>query len=384
MIATAGTQPFRLFFLLAALDAIAGVAVWLAPPLGIDAYGFAPAGLAVFHREELLSGAAPAVFAGVILTALPRWTRRPPISPFIVYALAAAWLAGRILHVFAPLFAAPAAAFFIGCLALAVASKVVPAKDRRNGKIIMLLALLAAGAVTAGTQPAAAAGEFGTRMSLAAILGVLMVLGGRIVPAVTGAYLGEPANAFPPAWKRRIELGAGASAALALAAWTVSPDLEATALACAFAAFGQALRLLQWQGWRVAAKPGLLVLHVGYGWIAAGFALAAAHPLFPGPALMDAAVHAWTVGAIGLCSLGVMSSMLRRYSGMAFQSPPMLSAAYACGLAAVAARLLGAFLADARPMWFYVSAAAWIAAYALFLLFFGRASLRTKPAPGVP
>ena len=95
-------------------------------------------------------------------------------------------------------------------------------------------------------------------------------------------------------------------------------------------------------------------------------------------------MHAWTVGAIGLCSLGVMSSMLRRYSGMAFQSPPMLSAAYACGLAAVAARLLGAFLADARPMWFYVSAAAWIAAYALFLLFFGRAPLRTKPAPGVP
>ena len=66
MNATTGTQPFRLFFFLAALDAIAGVAVWLAPPLGIDAYGFAPAGLAVFHREELLSGAAPAVFAGVI------------------------------------------------------------------------------------------------------------------------------------------------------------------------------------------------------------------------------------------------------------------------------------------------------------------------------
>ena len=81
MIATAGTQPFRLFFLLAALDAIAGVAVWLAPPLGVDPYGFAPAGLAVFHREELLSGAAPAVFAGVILTALPRWTRRPPFLP---------------------------------------------------------------------------------------------------------------------------------------------------------------------------------------------------------------------------------------------------------------------------------------------------------------
>ena len=384
MNASMGTQPFRIFFFLAALDAIAGVAVWLAPLLGIDAYSFAPAGLAVFHREELLSGAAPAVFAGVILTAVPRWTKRPPLSPATVYALAAVWIAGRALHLFALPFAAPAAACFIGLLALAVASRSVPAGDRRNGKVILLLALLAAGVVTAGNLPAAAEGEFGTRMSLAAILGILMVLGGRIVPAVTGAYLCGPANAFPPAWQGRIELGAGASAALALAAWTMSPDLHAAALACALAAFGQALRLLQWQGWRVAAKPGLLVLHVGYGWIAAGFALAAAHPLFPGLSLMDAAVHVWTVGAIGLCSIGVMSSMARRYSGMAFQSPASLSAAYACGLAAVAARLLGVFLADAQPIWFNASAAAWIAAYALFLLFFKRALLRVRPAPGVP
>ena len=143
MIATVGPQPFRLFFLLAALDAIAGVAVWLALPLGIDPSGFAPAGLAVFHRQELLYGAAPAMFAGVILTALPRWTRRPPIPAFAVYALAAVWLAGRVLHVLAPPVAAPAAALFIGLLTLAVASKVVPAKDRRNAKIVLLLALLA-------------------------------------------------------------------------------------------------------------------------------------------------------------------------------------------------------------------------------------------------
>jgi uncharacterized protein involved in response to NO len=384
MIANTGSQPFRVFFLLAALDAIAGVAVWLALPLGIDTYGFAPAGLAIFHREELLSGTAPAVFAGVILTALPRWTRRPPISPFIVYALAATWLAARATHAFAPLFAALVAALFICLLALAIASRVVPARDRRNVKVIMLLALLAAGTAIAGTQSAAAAGELGTRICLAAILGVLMVLGGRIVPAVTGAYLGEAANAFPPAWRTRIELAAGTSAAFALGAWAVSPDHEGTALACALAAFGQAVRLLQWRGWRVAAKPGLLILHVGYGWIAAGFAFAAAAPHFPGLALMDAAIHAWTAGAIGLCSLGVMSSMLRRYSGIAFQSPPLLSAAYACALAAVTARLLATFLADARPTWFNVSAAAWIAAYALFLLFFETAPLRTKSAPEIP
>jgi uncharacterized protein involved in response to NO len=381
MIATVGPQPFRLFFLLAALDAIAGVAVWLALPLGIEPSSFAPAGLAVFHRQELLYGAAPAMFAGVILTALPRWTRRPPLPVFAVYALATVWLAGRVLHALAPLLAGSAAALFIGLLTLAVASKVVPAKDRRNAKIVMLLAILAAGAAIAGDQPVAAAGEFGTRISLAAILGILMVLGGRIVPAVTAAYLAKPANAFSSRWGKRIELGAGATAALALTAWTVSPDLEAAAVACALAAAGQAIRLSLWQGWRATANPGVLVLHVGYAWIALGFAIAAANPFLPRLALMDSAVHAWTAGAVGLCSLGVMSSMARRYSGIAFQSPPLLSAAYACGLTAAVSRLLWAFLAGAGPMWSNLPALAWIAAYALFLFFFVQAPLRSKAAP---
>jgi uncharacterized protein involved in response to NO len=384
MNATADTLPFRFFFLFAALDAIWGVAVWLALPLGIGTSSFAPQGLAVFHRQELLFGTAPAVFVGVILTALPRWTRRPPVSPFTVFFFAVVWLQGRILHVSAPPDAALPAAFFTGFLTLTVASRVVAARDRRNAKIVILLALLTAGAATAGDQPAAAAGEFGTRLSLATILGILMVLGGRIVPSVTAAYLGEPANAFSPRWARRIELCAGTTATLALAAWTVSPNLEAAAVACAFAAAGQAVRLLQWLGWRVIANPGVLALHVGYGWIALGFAFAAANPFFPGPALMDAAVHAWTAGAIGLCSLGVMSSMARRYSGIAFQSPPLLSAAYACALAAAVSRLLWAFLADAGPVWSSFPALAWIAAYALFLFFLAQAPLRSKAAPERP
>lgn len=385
MIAEAGARPFRLFFFLAALDAIAAVAVWLAPALGIDLSGFARPDLASFHRQELLSGAAPAIFAGIILTALPRWTRRRPISAAAVKTLAAVWLAGRAVHLFAPAFAAPASAFFVSLLTLAVASRVVPARDRRNGKVVMLLALLAAGSAIAGNLPIEDPDELGTRINLAAILGILIVLGGRIVPSVTAAYLRESANAFTPLWRKRIELGAGAAAALALALWTVQPNLKAAAAACALAAAGQAVRLLQWRAWRVIANPGVLILHIGYGWIAAGFALAAAGPLFPSLALIDGAVHAWTVGAIGLCGLGVMSSMVRRYSGIAFQSPPLLSAAFTCGVLAAVARLLGILMADSSPAWLIQATLAWIAAYAFFLLFLQRKPSRpTPPRIGPP
>jgi len=166
-----------------------------------------------------------------------------------------------------------------------------------------------------------------------------------------------------------------------LAAWTMSPSLDAAAAACAVAGLAQAVRLLQWKGWRAAANPGVFVLHLGDGWIAVGFALAAAHPLFPGLALTDAAVHAWSAGAMGLCSLGVMSSMVRRHGGIAFQSPPLLSAAYACALAAVLIRMLAILLAGAHPIWLIVPVLAWAAAYALFLLFLAQTPLRIKTPP---
>ncbi len=206
-----------------------------------------------------------------------------------------------------------------------------------------------------------------------------MVMGGRIVPSVTAAYLGRPAKALSPRWDRRIELGAGIAAVLALCAWVAAPALKITALACALAAAAHTVRLLQWRGWRTLRNSGVAVLHIGYAWIPAGFALAAAGPLDPVHAYGSAAIHAWTAGAIGLCALGVMSSTIRRYAGTAFRVPPLLSAACACGLAAALARLTAAF-ADAPALWLSFSALSWVAAYALFLAVFGRLLLPGRPA----
>ena len=377
------TQPFRPFFFLAALDAAAGVAVWLLAPLGIEPADFVAAPLAIWHRDELLYGAAPAMLTGVILTALPRWTRQKPVPLPFVYALAAVWLAARAAHWLAPGIAALPAGFFIGLVALILGYKAAAGRDRRNVKVVVLLVLLGAGALWSGGEPIAAAGEHGARLGLAAIMAILMVMGGRIVPSVTAAYLGRPAKALSPKWDGRAELFAGIAAVLALCAWVAAPALIITALACALAAAAHAVRLLHWQGWRTLRNSGVAVLHIGYAWIPAGFALAAAGPLDPGHAYDSAAIHAWTAGAIGLCSLSVMSSTIRRYAGTAFRVPPLLSTAYACALAAAITRLTAAF-ADAPAPWLWLSAAAWATAFALFLIVFGRALLPGRPSAPFP
>ncbi|MBN9282631.1 MAG: NnrS family protein, partial [Hyphomicrobium denitrificans] len=80
--------PFRIFFVFAALDAIAAIAPWLPRLLGYVASDVAGVPLAVWHRDELLLGMMPAVLAGFVLTALPRWTLCAPASARVVVALA--------------------------------------------------------------------------------------------------------------------------------------------------------------------------------------------------------------------------------------------------------------------------------------------------------
>ena len=365
-------RPFWPFFSLAALDAIAGVSIWLLPVLGFDPANLNGTPLAFWHRQELLFGMAPAMFTGFILTALPRWTRSPPVPAVIVAGLVLVWIAARIAHVFLPALAGAAAALSVGLLALFVAYRAAAARDSRNVKVVAILTLLALGSLLAGSEPIDAPDEVGSRLGLAAILGLLMVVGGRIVPSVTQAYAGKRGNAFPPIWENGIERASAMSAALALAAWITVPAAEITGFACAAAALVQTARLANWQFWRVIAKPEILVLHAGYAWIPAGFALLSAGLLIPDYSWSQASLHAWTAGAMGMCSLGVMSSMIRRHTRTAFKPQPLLSAAYACAFVAVVSRLEAIFSSSARAEWLNLSAMAWVSAFTLFILFIGR------------
>ena len=362
---------FRPFFLLAGLDAILGVTVWL--PLAFIAQATSVIGVptAIWHRNALLFGTVPAILAGFLLTALPRWTGRPAISPFALRCLLALWLAMRVTSL-APWPAAGlmTAALFILALAFIAGDNVVRARDHRNMKVVMLLLLFWVGAMmTAGdlaTDPA-------LRLSLASIIGLLIVIGGRIVPALTTAYLqvSDSASANLRAGLARVVEGVSATTAtVALGAWVVAPEAGLTGYACALASCGQLARVVQWRGWTIYAWPSGLVLHVAYGWIIVGFALLAVHILQPESLGRNAAVHAWTVGAFGSMSLAIMASMIRRHSGCAFVSSRLMTLAYVSITGACVSRLLPELFAAPARSAMALSAIFWIAAFGLFLAAF--------------
>lgn len=375
--AAANIQPFRAFFLLTALDAIAAVAVWVLPLPGIVRAELAGV-QGVWHRQEFLFGMVPAMLAGFLLTALPRWTGRPTISRPALRAFCVLWVAARIVHGVAIAAGSLMSAAFIAGLTARVVRDVAACRDRRNLKVVVLLLVFLIAGLLAAARPSLISDEYGSRLSLAAILGLVIVIGGRVVPSLTAAYdcPSAPRTVSTKPW---IEALAAVGATAGLATWVVYPAAAATALACSLALISQTLRLGQWQIWRAVAQPSVFVLHIGYAWIPVGFALAAAAAEYPELIASTAVVHAWTVGAVGLMSLGIMASMIRRQTGAAFHASNLLTAGYACVIMAAPARLLAEIPVGMHSFWMGVAGLCWICAYAIFLIVFARALLTGTP-----
>ena len=85
---------FRPFFLAAGIWAEFGLLLWLPQYMGALALPtyFSPLD---WHIHEMLYGYVAAAVAGFLLTAIPNWTGRLPVSGWPLAGLALLWLAGR-------------------------------------------------------------------------------------------------------------------------------------------------------------------------------------------------------------------------------------------------------------------------------------------------
>ena len=349
-------MPFRPFFLLAALDGPLAVGVWVPVLLGWDVSGVIP-DVPGWHGRALLFGTLPAMMAGFLRTALPRWTGRPLVGAGVWPRLVPLWLAGRALS---PWVAAAHAPFLI-VLALLVTVQVAAARDRRNA-VVAVLAVALAGAALWATTPVA----------LAVLLGLVMLLGGRIAPSLTATHLGLPGKEMLFSDRPWFERAAALAAAFALTGWLTTPTWGGTAAVSLLAAAMQTARLLQWRGWRTLDRPSVLAVHAAYACVPLGFTALATAP--------GMAVHLWTVGALGLMGAAVMSSMIRKHAGNAFARSAGVTACYALIGLAVVLRAGAEAAGEGRGLLLLGAACAWSGAAVLFLAAFGRILVLGNPA----
>lgn len=371
---------FRPFFLGAALFAILTMVAWIgALTLGWEIGG--SYGLLDWHAHEMLFGYASAALAGFMLTAIPNWTGRLPVSGRPLLALVLLWLAGRLTMAMPDLLGLPASmaidAAFLPLLALVAGIEVVAGRNWKNLKI--LVALVALTLANVGFHLSVALNGTGldaVRPAVSVYLMLIALVGGRIIPSFTRNWLVKAGSSKLPRSFGRFDMAAMLALLLALAAWSVAPEGPATAVLCAVAAVVQAMRLWRWRGWSALEEPLLFALHVAYAFIPVGLAGVAAAAL--GGMAAASALHLLVVGGIGGMTLAVMTRASLGHTGHVPVASPTISAAL---LALLLAATLRPF-AEALPEFYHPLLAgaglAWIAAFGLFLVALGRPLLSPR------
>lgn len=372
---------FRPFFLLAAIWAALAMALWI-----FMLAGYAPLPTAfdpfAWHAHEFVFGYLSAVIAGFLLTAVPNWTGRLPIVGWPLAGLVALWILGRVAVAVSAglpwLLVMLADGAMILVLGLALAREVVAGSNWRNLPVLGLLAvfLAANGLFHAEAASGAAASDgYGLRLGLAAVLMLIALIGGRIIPSFTRNWLAARKSPWLPAPFGRADraiLGLTGATLLCFVLW---PD--AAALPCLVTGGAHLWRLSRWQGHRTGPEPLLWVLHVAYAMLALGFLAVGAAGL--GLLPQAGARHVWLAGAIGLMTLAVMSRASLGHAGRPLRAGPGLSAAYLLLLAGVCLRF-AAGLAPGQAWLLHLSAALWIMGFAGFTLMFW--PILTRPRDG--
>lgn len=330
----------------------------------------------VWHAHEMLFGFTPAIVTGFLLTAIPNWTGRLPLQGTPLLALLTVWLAGRL---------AVAASGVIGwlptmvldcayllVLALVIAREIVAGKNWRNLTVLAIVALLFAANLAFHVEAhVTGAASYAERGAIAATIGLVMLIGGRVTPSFTRNWLARENPGRLPASPDRFDATVLVLSVLSLVAWFLAPDATATAALAIAAALAQTARLARWVGWRAWRDPLVLVLHTAYLFIPIGFALHACAVFHPELVASSAGVHAWTIGAIGGMILAVMTRATLGHTGRALKASRLTVLIYVAVAVSALARIAAALDSQRSSELLHLAAAGWVVAFAGFVAIYG-------------
>lgn len=373
---------FRPFFLGAAVWAALAMLLWLAVLSGV--FSFAETyGPAAWHAHEMLFGFGPAVLTGYLMTAVPNWTGRFPLSGPPLARLFALWCAGRaallMVDWLGPL-AITVDAAFLPVVLFICAREILAGRKWRDLRLVAVLAALTLAnggfhaAVLSGADETIAA-----RLALSLYVMLIAMVGGRMVPSFTWNYIRQKSAAALPAAFGPLDRLAVMVSLPALAGWVFWPEERLTA-ALAFAAVcAHGLRLGRWRGWLVLREPLILAMHAAYAFVALGFAAIGLGALGFLPA--SSVVHVLTVGAMAGMMLAVMMRATRGHTGRATAGSALSGLASALVCAAALLRPAAGLWPEQAGLLHMASGLCWMAAFGLFLVEYGPLLLFVRRKP---
>lgn len=358
---------FRTFFALSGLSALVLMVLWRSlydGSLVMDNYFVNN----YWHAHEMLLGYTVAVIAGFLLTAVKNWTGQQTLTGASLAGLALLWVYGRVLPFYSGLLPDELIALvdflFLPALALSLIKPMMAAQYTRGYLFIALLAIMAAGNgmihldILQWTDNTA---WTGFQIVIALIIVMILVIAGRVFPFFTEKGL-------PGTKPIRNPLYDGLAIASAVGVFVLNIMQVSglmLAIVASLAAIINILRVSNWYVFRVWFVPLLWVLYIGYAWIILGFILTALSAF--AIVLPTLALHAFTMGGIGVITLGMMARVSLGHTGRVLKASQAMAIAFALiNLGA----LIRVFVPIILPQWYadiiYASTLLWLAAFSLF------------------
>ncbi len=358
---------FRIFFLLAGFAALALLILWQQMTQGTISPPYFTG--TIWHAHEMLLGYTVAVIAGFLLTAVSNWTGKITLQGDGLVGLSLLWLYGRILPFYAGLLPDGLVALvdfsFLPTLTFIIAKTLIGTKNYKNLIFVGLLSLLMMGNFLIHWQMlefCKNSAVIGIQLVLATIVLMILVIAGRVFPFFTEKGLKGVSIPRNP----QLDILAIGSAAILFALQLADISGTILALIALIVAGLNAWRLANWFVFRIWFAPLLWVLYLGYSWLILGFVFTAFAAW--GWILPSLALHAFTVGGIGVLTIGMMARVSLGHTGRAMKASNVI--AFAFGLLNVAA-LFRVILPTTMISWtnvlVYCATLAWLAAFALFI-----------------
>ncbi|MBY4678596.1 NnrS family protein [Marinobacterium arenosum] len=358
---------FRPFFLLGALFALLLIGHWL-PAFQS---GWTPAHYQLglyWHGHEMLFGFAFAIIAGFLLTAVRTWTQVQTPFGWTLGGLVALWLAARLLP-FIP--GTPALLLvvidlaFAPLVALGIGIPIVRSGNYRNLMFLpMMLGFFVANLLVhlqllGITENSLMSGLY---LALYLSIAVITVIGGRVIPFFTERGLGGDTQCTRYPWLEKSILPL-------TFLWLLAQFWPGGYIAMALSALLGVANLVRLAGWwqpKLWRYPLVWILHAGYLFVGLGCLLQVA--AFFELASHSIAVHAFTVGAIGGLTLGMMARVSLGHTGRPLTVTRLIQLAFVLMMLSALSRISVGLLPLEQMQLLHISGGFWMLAWLLFLL----------------
>lgn len=202
---------------------------------------------------------------------------------------------------------------------------------------------------------------------------LILIIAGRVFPFFTERGIPGTLIIKNPI----LDIVSVASAVVVFSLQLIDVSGHLLALAACIAVVANFARLSGWYVKRIWYVPLLWVLYIGYTWIISGFILTvlSAYQVVQ----TSLALHAFTVGGIGVLTLGMMARVSLGHTGYSLKASNAIAIAFILLNIAALFRVL---LPIAMPAWYesliYISTLSWLAAFSLFIFIYGPILTRAR------